>query len=697
MKSYDSKPKSDLCRPFKCDSMKRFMFTVLLVGICLMLFACTGTHVAVVEPIKETVSHYISTGTDSGSKSKTSTQDCAQITKPDGDERIPNGCDMKTLQSLLKNAGYDPKGIDGKCGPGTRKAIKSFQTAQNLSADGIPTRSLIYRLQCLQKQTVVAHSSSSPSIKAKGRTQSQMDQLFNKGVATGSELVNELFTIKQAALASDTQNAFDNLIGVIDDAGTDKKIWDFNFKTISSQLTQASMNWVQSLLREKCQTINYQALTGFFNFMLEGDGREILDRESINLPAQEGLTSNQQQRVLYIAAFTIAARIANQVADEAQNSLENLENEYKDLLIHRQKIATVLAEVIARRDKAKRAKDELEFRQRTDELRKYLSQEDIEFIDSFAKDRTPTVAEISNDFAMQNLAIKFLRSQNPEKYRNYRAKVDRLVGKTRIAVKTAGGAIAFGGLVTSFIHEVSCYGDIKTVTAVFGSFKLGVEFLKEAAALGGKVAQTALTGIVLESDPLFGGPRRFRVLDTNSERNDYRKSSDVFSLIKKENKTELFTDAFFSEGGRGLLLTLYRSDPDTLGRMLDTSIPDTMRNDFGINFMGKPDTNEYSFVNALTDLNTENRERVIHHLLEIDQRKQAQYQIVGNTQLQVCTNFSEWNNRQFTRLILANHHGSIEFAQMHIGNMIVRLVPTMTAVYEYECYMDTLIKHSRSS
>ena len=43
---------------------------------------------------------------------------------------------IKAMQTALQKAGHDPKGIDGKYGPGTFAAVKAFQTAQGLKADG---------------------------------------------------------------------------------------------------------------------------------------------------------------------------------------------------------------------------------------------------------------------------------------------------------------------------------------------------------------------------------------------------------------------------------------------------------------------------------------------------------------------------------------------------------------------------------
>lgn len=43
---------------------------------------------------------------------------------------------LKNIQLALKNAGYDPGNLDGKMGSKTKLAIKAFQKANKMKADG---------------------------------------------------------------------------------------------------------------------------------------------------------------------------------------------------------------------------------------------------------------------------------------------------------------------------------------------------------------------------------------------------------------------------------------------------------------------------------------------------------------------------------------------------------------------------------
>ncbi len=52
-------------------------------------------------------------------------------------KRGSSGPDVLTLQTSLKQLGFDPKGVDGVFGPGCETAVIAFQKAKGLTADGI--------------------------------------------------------------------------------------------------------------------------------------------------------------------------------------------------------------------------------------------------------------------------------------------------------------------------------------------------------------------------------------------------------------------------------------------------------------------------------------------------------------------------------------------------------------------------------
>ncbi len=58
-----------------------------------------------------------------------------------------SGPEVTALQTKLKQLGFDPKGVDGNFGPGTKSALIAFQKSKNLSADGMAGPATMAALQ----------------------------------------------------------------------------------------------------------------------------------------------------------------------------------------------------------------------------------------------------------------------------------------------------------------------------------------------------------------------------------------------------------------------------------------------------------------------------------------------------------------------------------------------------------------------
>ncbi len=67
--------------------------------------------------------------------------------------------DPEAIQRLLTDLGYDPGPIDGKPGRRTRAAIRAFQQAENIDADGKPSAKLLDRLRAAVRR---AQSAGAP-------------------------------------------------------------------------------------------------------------------------------------------------------------------------------------------------------------------------------------------------------------------------------------------------------------------------------------------------------------------------------------------------------------------------------------------------------------------------------------------------------------------------------------------------------
>ncbi|GGY54217.1 lytic murein transglycosylase [Parvularcula lutaonensis] len=59
------------------------------------------------------------------------------------DDRPLSRSEREALQARLAELGYNPGGIDGVIGPNTRRALRSWQKAQGLPADGYPSAAML--------------------------------------------------------------------------------------------------------------------------------------------------------------------------------------------------------------------------------------------------------------------------------------------------------------------------------------------------------------------------------------------------------------------------------------------------------------------------------------------------------------------------------------------------------------------------
>lgn len=70
-----------------------------------------------------------------------------------------SGSKVKTMQQKLKNLGYYTGSVDGQFGEGTEKALKAFQKANGLSADGVAGTATLNKLNSSSAKSAVSESS----------------------------------------------------------------------------------------------------------------------------------------------------------------------------------------------------------------------------------------------------------------------------------------------------------------------------------------------------------------------------------------------------------------------------------------------------------------------------------------------------------------------------------------------------------
>jgi putative chitinase len=83
-----------------------------------------------------------------------------------------SGPDVKDLQQKLKDLGFDPNGVDGNFGPGTKAAVVAFQQSKGLQADGIAGPATLAALQAATAGTTTGGGAVDGSVATSAGTTS---------------------------------------------------------------------------------------------------------------------------------------------------------------------------------------------------------------------------------------------------------------------------------------------------------------------------------------------------------------------------------------------------------------------------------------------------------------------------------------------------------------------------------------------
>jgi len=130
--------------------VKKLLILVVLLGFALTLTSCATAkkpkdlemqglrnQITVLESQLQDKDDEINSLKESLSKaSQDETKASAGLKSKKVVGEVKSRPNAKQIQMALKNAGYDPGTIDGKMGRQTKEAIRAFQRANNLYADG---------------------------------------------------------------------------------------------------------------------------------------------------------------------------------------------------------------------------------------------------------------------------------------------------------------------------------------------------------------------------------------------------------------------------------------------------------------------------------------------------------------------------------------------------------------------------------
>jgi hypothetical protein len=501
------------------------------------------------------------------------------------------------------------------------------------------------------------------------RPQAQIERLLAKGTVRGDELLAEMLAVRQAVTAERSARSVAQMFGSAPTGGNvDPQ------DLLKARATEAALSTVLEVARQALLTYSLRELDRHL-LAITGDG-DALRRETVQMPDPRRLTPQQQQRAVTMGALVVMLRLSNQVLERARKDFVELETEYERLIERREKAAQVLYGVLAR---GVAGRQEL--------LRNGLTAQDVAFIDSQLA-RMP-LADFAQDVGAQNVALGYLARTDPSAFAAYRAESQGLVGRTRGAVRLAGGVTAFGVVLAVFAEQVAAearssqgpdLGPLLPLMAEFG--RQALPAMKAAAGAGGAGFRSA-----------GSSGRIFRVLDAAGAGVELSSSRDVYAELRKRRADDTLRQALFRNGASGLLHRLYLCSPAEAGRLLDTALPAAERAGFARSHLAL-NVSDFSFANSFDGPPEQRpvRERELGDaLLRADHRERTAADTRAFAPLQravAASGFERWNDDQLLRLIFSNREGLAQHATLELGSTRVRPIATPRAVFAYESLVD---------
>lgn len=525
--------------------------------------------------------------------------------------------------------------------------------------------------------------------------------LFAKGTVSGDELIGTLAVIRAEMRARKSAQALAVIVTATDPAALagGAALGGGLGGGLGGMAVETFTNAATSLLKQSVSNVALQALDEHLQSMIEDP--QLLSAESITLPPGIALTELQARRILTIAALTVGARVTGKVLERAKKDMESLRTDYAKLIDRREQAAKLLFAAIAERNKLAGAAGGAASEGGSDAqgfLRAGLNADDLAFVD---KDLAGlSVAQFSKDLAAQNLALNYLQRASPEQFAGYRAETDDVVRRTKAYLRTMTGIAAFGALTVSFTQSVTSIAREKQAASLLQSLPLMKDFIVAAAPLAPMAIETAVKGVELSAgesggffSSIFNRKKAFLFVEGGKPQ-ELGAAKDVFAALKKAPEpTELFRGALFRNDAPGLLLRVGECDRVEAGRMFDSAVPKTEREEFARSWFGAAGagaekSDGFSFLNAFdeTSPNPIGEPGLALRLLGEDHRQRSSDQTLALSKVQtkVTEKFDEWGDAQLMRLIFVNREGRARHATLYLGETQIRPLPSAESLFAYE-------------
>lgn len=506
------------------------------------------------------------------------------------------------------------------------------------------------------------------------REASGLQSLFAKSTVTGADLIPELRAFKR--LAGPGAVSMDQLMGnaaAAAPAAAGSFFGDLlgggGGSAVMNAGIKLGMTQLESALKGAVMGMAFSELQGHLDFLI-GDANA-LRNETITLPSARGLTPDQMQRAVTLAAIVVATRISARMLKQAQQDLAGLEQEYQTLIDRREKAAALLQQALGS--------------SLPPAARGSFSEAELSYLRNLSA--SAGVGGFAKDMGAQTLALRLVAATDPKAFAEYKAQSEGLTNRQRALLRTVGGVVAFGGLLTSVGAEFAKMGKEQPFAEMIALGPLALAFLTEVPP----VFQSAFAVVSEGAGSLVKTTRNFRVT-VGARTDEVGSAADVFALLARNGAAPELQAALFRDDGYGLLNRVHTCDAGTAAQMLDSAVPGELRSSFAKE-SAQAEPERFSFVNGFAA-----NPALAPELLARDHRPRLADRKPSMTAIQLAVagrgpaddnaarpGYLKWNNDQLLRLVFANRdENAARYAMLEINGVAVRPVPSMQSLYAYE-------------
>lgn len=505
-----------------------------------------------------------------------------------------------------------------------------------------------------------------------------LQRLFAGSTVTGADLIPELMSFKRLGRGPGTPSmgafmgtAAAPVAGTATSGGLLDSLFGGGSAILNAGL-KLGMQSLESVLAETVMGVAFAELQGHLDFLI-GD-THALAAESVTLPSPQGLTAEQMQRAVTMAAIVVATRITGKMLKKAQQDLTDLDGEYQTLITRREEAAALLQQALAGGLPASAG----------------FSDADLAYLRNLAA--TEGVAGFVKDLGAQTLALRLVAVNDPTAFAAYRVQSEGLTRRQTAIVRTVAGALAYGGLLVGFGTEFAKLGKSGSFAEVVAIGPLALAFVTETPSI-----LQSTYGIVTEGvGSLVRGSRSFRV-SVGARTDEVSSADDVFRILARNGAATEWQAALFRDGGRGLLQSVHQCDARSAAQMLDLAVPQPLRDQIARD-LGMAGQGGFTFTDAVSAGNLQASDELLsrdHRPRLADGRRamaQAQLAVAGQGPANdgaAAPGYLHWNDEQLMKLVFSNRDGNAaRFAAMEIAGVTVKPVPSMQSLYAYESLAD---------